>query len=182
MNTPNNRRKKESQEKIEKTFVELIQAKEIHEISVTDICKKTNLNRSTFYANYLDMYDLADKIREKLELEVDNLYKEEKEHNYNSNDFLKLFKHIKENQIFYRTYFKLNMDKNTKLSQYEYDYHLANTIYKNKHIEYHIEFFMAGFNSIIKKWLYNDCKESPEEMNEIIIQEYQNKNIHYKSA
>lgn len=82
MNTPNNRRKKESQEKIEKTFVELIQAKEIHEISVTDICKKTNLNRSTFYANYLDIYDLADKIREKLELEVDNLYKEEKEHNY----------------------------------------------------------------------------------------------------
>lgn len=182
MNTPNNRRKKESQEKIEKTFVELIQAKEIHEISVTDICKKTNLNRSTFYANYLDIYDLADKIREKLELEVDNLYKEEKEHNYNSNDFLKLFKHIKENQIFYRTYFKLNMDKNTKLSQYEYDYHLAKTIYKNKHIEYHIEFFMAGFNAIIKKWLYNDCKESPEEMNEIIIQEYQNKNIHYKSA
>ena len=62
MNTPNNRRKRESREKIEKVFVEFIQNKEINEISVTDICKKTNLNRSTFYANYLDIYDLADKI------------------------------------------------------------------------------------------------------------------------
>lgn len=179
MNTPNNKRKKESREKIEKVFVQLIQTKEINEISVTDICKKTNLNRSTFYANYLDVYDLADKIRERLEVEVDNLYKEEKEYSYdglNSYNFLKLFKNIKENQIFYRTYFKLNMDKNTKISQYEYDIHLAKNLY-DANIEYHIEFFMAGFNAIIKKWLYSGCKESPEEMNEIIISEYKNKNI-----
>lgn len=177
MNTPNNKRKKESQEKIEKVFVELIQDKEINEITVTDICKIANLNRSTFYANYLDVYDLADKIREKLEIEVDHLYQEEKENNYNSNNFLKLFKNINENQIFYRTYFKLNMDKNTKISQYEYDYHLAKKKYDGKHIEYHIEFFMAGFNAIIKRWLNNGCKETPEEMNEIIMSEYKNKNI-----
>lgn len=181
MNTPNNKRKRESQKKIEKAFVEFIQSKEISEISVTDICKKTNLNRSTFYANYIDVYDLADKIREKLEVEVANLYKDEKENDYNSNDFLKLFKSIKENQIFYRTYFKLNMDKNTKISQYEYDYHLAKIIYNDKHIEYHIEFFMAGFNEIVKRWLYNGCKETPEEMNEIIISEYKNKNINFNS-
>ncbi len=177
MNKPHNKRKKESQDKIEKVFVELIQTKEINEITVTNICKRTNLNRSTFYANYLDIYDLADKIREKLEVEVANLYKEEKEQNYNSNNFLKLFKHIQENQIFYRTYFKLNMDKNTKLSEFEYDIHLARFIYEDKHIEYHLAFFMAGFNAIIKKWLMNGCEETPEEMNEIIISEYKNKNI-----
>ncbi len=175
MNTPNNKRKRDSKDKIEKVFVELLQGREINDISVTDICKKTKLNRSTFYANFLDMYDLADKIREKLEIEVDNLYKEEKEKKYNSNNFLKLFENIKENQIFYRTYFKLNMDKNTKLSQYEYDHHLAKTIYDDKYIEYHIEFFMAGFNAIIKRWLFNGCKETPEEMNEIITSEYKNK-------
>lgn len=175
MNKPNNKRKRMSQEKIEKVFVKLIQTKEINEISVTDICKLTNLNRSTFYANYIDIYDLADKIREKLEIDVDNLYKEEKESKQNSNNFLKLFKHIKDNQIFYRTYFKLSMDKNTKISQYEYDNHLAKMIYDDKHIDYHIEFFKAGFNAIIKKWLFNGCKETPEEMNNIIISEYKNK-------
>lgn len=55
MNIPNNKRKKNSQEKIEKTFVHFLQTREINEISVTDICKEAHLNRSTFYANYLDV-------------------------------------------------------------------------------------------------------------------------------
>lgn len=176
MNTPNNKRRKASRDKIEKTFVELVQTKEINEISVTDICKITHLNRSTFYANYLDIYDLADKIREKLEAEVNDLYREERERKYNSHYFLKLLKSIKENQIFYRTYFKLNMDQTTEF-RFEYDYNLAKVFYEEKYIEYHIEFFMAGFNAIIKKWLFNGCIETPEEIESIITSEYKNKNI-----
>lgn len=81
MNKPNNKRKKASQEKIEKVFLNLIQAKDINEISITTICKLAHLNRSTFYANYLDIYDLADKIADKLENEVGNLYQMEKKTN-----------------------------------------------------------------------------------------------------
>ena len=95
MNTPNNKRRKESQEKIERIFVELIQEKNLNEISVTDICKKANLNRSTFYANYLDVYDLADKIKERLESDVSDLYQDEKLNQYNSNDFSKIFHLVK---------------------------------------------------------------------------------------
>ena len=61
MNTPNNKRKRDSQEKIEKTFVQLIQKKNISEISVSTICEIAKLNRSTFYANYIDVYDLVEK-------------------------------------------------------------------------------------------------------------------------
>ena len=179
MNVPNNKRKRDSQEKIEKVFIQLIQTKEINEISVTDICKLTKLNRSTFYANYIDIYDLADKIRLKLENEVKNLYQEERTNKLNSNNFLKLFNHIKENQIFYKTYFKLNSDSNILINKFEYDSNLSKMLYNDNHIEYHIEFFMAGINAIIKKWLYNGCKEDPEEINQILIEEYQNKNINY---
>lgn len=59
MNTKNNRRR-ESIERIEKAFLELLQAKELHEVTVSDICKSCELNRSTFYANYIDIFDLAD--------------------------------------------------------------------------------------------------------------------------
>jgi AcrR family transcriptional regulator len=175
MNKLNNRKRKASQEKIEKVFVQLIQNKEINEISVTDICKKANLNRSTFYANYIDVYDLADKIREKLEIEVKDVYKEERDTGVNSNDFLKLFRYIKENQIFFKTFFKLNLDNKNTL--FEYDYNLAKEIYNNQFIDYHITFFMSGLNAVIKKWLENDCQETPEEISQIIKDEYMKKDI-----
>ena len=170
MNKPNNRRKKDSQEKIEKTFILLIQTKEISKIAITDICKLAKVNRSTFYANYIDIYDLAEKLGKRLEDEFFDLYKEERENEYNSNDFLKLFHHIKENQLFYKTYFKLGLDAETIIK--EYDYNLAKKHYDNRNIDYHIEFFKAGITAIIKYWLNKDCKESPEEMMEIIVTEY----------
>ena len=121
MNTPNNKRKKESMERIEKVFIELLQTKALDKISVSDICKHAGLNRTTFYANYTDIYGLADTLRDKLENEMFKLYKEEVEQGFNSNDYLKLFRHIKENQIFYQTYFKLGYDNNYKIITYDTD-------------------------------------------------------------
>ena len=174
MNTINNKRRKETRNKISKVFITLLQTKEINEISVTDICKFAKINRSTFYVNYLDIYDLADQIGKELEQEVAFLYQEEKDTQNNSNNFLKLFKHIKENQIFYNTYFKLNMDQNFIIR--EYDYNLSKELYDDKYINYHMEFFKAGLNAIIKKWLNNGCQESPEEIESILKSEYKNKN------
>lgn len=170
MNTKNNRRRRESMERIQKVFIELLQTKELHEISVSDICKRCELNRSTFYANFVDIYELADKVREDLEGEVNLLYEAETTQGFNSNDYLKLFYHIKENQLFYRTYFKLGYDNQFKLEYY--DIHQAKQHFDNRHIEYHVEFFRSGFNAIVKKWLGGGCKETPEEMDEIIRGEY----------
>lgn len=175
MNKPNNKRKKQSQEKIENIFLNLIQTKDISEISVTSICKRAKLNRSTFYANYIDIYDLADKIAEKLENEVTLLYQNERKDKYNSHNYLKLFTHIKENQIFYKTYFKLKKDEPFIIKKY--DTKLAKEIYNDKYIDYHIEFFKAGLNAIVRKWLENGCKENPKEINQILKDEYKNKNI-----
>lgn len=170
MNTKNNKRKRESIQKIEQVLIEFLQTKELNQISVSDICKKADLNRSTFYANYVDIYELADTIREKLEAEVSELYKDEITEGFNSNNYLVLFQHIKENQIFYRTYFKLGYDEKYKICQY--DYNLAKKHFGDRFIEYHMEFFKSGLNRIIKIWLQNGCKETPEEMFEIIKSEY----------
>lgn len=170
MNTPNNKRKKASMERIEKVFIELLQTKELNEISVSEICKRAGLNRTTFYANYADIYGLADAIRDKLENEVSELYKEEVAQGFNSNDYLKLFRHIHDNQLFYKTYFKLGYDNNYRV--FQYDIALARRHFQNRFIEYHMEFFKAGINRIIKLWLNGGCKESPEDMFEIIKSEY----------
>lgn len=171
MNTPNNKRKKESIERIEKVFISLLQTNELNEISVSDICKLAGLNRTTFYANYTDIYGLADSIRDKLEHNLSDLYQNEIIRGFNSNDYLKLFCHIKDNQIFYKTYFKLGYDDSYKIITY--DINLARQHFDNRFIEYHMEFFKSGITKIIKLWLQNGCKESPEDMYEIIKSEYQ---------
>lgn len=165
MNVKNNKRKKQSIEKIEKAFIEMLQKKEINQISVTDICKETGLNRSTFYSSYIDIYDLADKLREKLEEDFGKQFKDETNH-----DSTTMFRHIYENQLFYKTYFKLGYDE--KHQSYVFDSIRAENDFNGKHIKYHIEFFRNGINSIIKMWLAGGCVETPEEMSEILKSEY----------
>ena len=99
----NNKRRRESQEKIQKTFIELLQTREIKEISVSALIKTAGLNRSTFYANYIDIFDLADKTREKLENEFSNLFADYDYLNERTGAE-KMFAHIKDNQIFYKKY------------------------------------------------------------------------------
>lgn len=169
MNTKNNKRRRDSVEKIEKAFVQMLQGTELKNISVADICKDTGLNRSTFYANYLDIYDLADKLRVKLEREFSSLFSDYDYFNDRSGA-LKMFTHIKENQLFYTTYFKLCYDEKHKISVYDPRRAEAEHIAQN--VSYHIEFFRSGLNAIIKMWLANGCRESPEEMAEVLKQEY----------
>lgn len=170
MNVKNNKRKKESIEKIEHVFINLLQNKTLNQITVSDLCKDACLNRSTFYAHYADVYDLADSIRRKLEDSLSELYEAEIANNFNSNDYLKLFQHIEKNQIFYQTYFKLGYDNNYEIISY--DSRLAAEHFGNQFIEYHMEFFKSGITRIIKMWLQNGCKETPEEMFRIIQSEY----------
>lgn len=170
MNTANNKRRKQSRAKIESVFVELLQIREINEISVSDICKLAGLNRTTFYSNYVDIYALADVVRESLEQNLGQLYRDEIASSFNSNDYLKLFRHIAENPLFYKTYFKLGYDNQYKIV--DYDRTLAQQHFGDCFIPYHMEFFKSGITAIIKMWLADGCKETPEEMNEIIKSEY----------
>ncbi len=169
MNVKNNKRRKESQEKIEKAFIELLQTREIKDITVSDIIKATGLNRSTFYANYIDIFDLADKTRETLEKDFSNIFANYDHFSEHTGAF-KLFKHIKENQIFYKTYFKLCYDDKYLVSAY--DAKRAEKEHMDTNLKYHIEFFRNGLNAIIKLWLAGGCQETPEEMANVLKQEY----------
>ncbi len=169
MNVKNNKRRKESQNKIERSFVNLLQDHNLNELTVSDIIKDTGLNRSTFYANYVDIYDLADKVRVNLENDFSSLFSDYDPVRENTGA-LRMFTHIKENQIFYKTYFKLCYDDKHLISIY--DTKRAEMEHIDSNIKYHIEFFRNGLNAIIKLWLAGGCKESPEEMAEVLKQEY----------
>ena len=169
MNVKNNKRRRDSQEKIAKAFIELLQTREVKEITVSDLIKVAGLNRSTFYANYLDIFDLADKTRQILEQDFGSLFADYDYFNERSGA-LKMFQHIKDNQLFYQTYFKLCYDDKHLISAY--DPKRAEKEHMSSNLKYHIEFFRNGLNAIIKLWLAGGCQESPEEMAEVLKSEY----------
>lgn len=162
--------KKVSEEKIEKVFLELIQEKDVKDITVSEICKKAGVNRTTFYVNYLDIYDLVEKIRIRMLNEFANIFKDTGSEGHSRNNYLLMFRHIKNNQAFYKTYFKLGFDVNYEISSF--DKELAYKKFDNKLVEYHMEFFTAGITAIIKKWLKDGCQESPEDIVNVIEEDY----------
>lgn len=170
MNTINNKRRRTSQSKIEKAFVNMLLDRDINKITVTEICKETGLNRTTFYANYIDIYDLADKIRKKIEDDFHDTFADTDSHNA-----VTFFNLIYENQIMFKIYFKLGFDK--EYSNIAHDIPRAESDFGGKHLQYHMEFFRCGLTAIIKMWLDNGCRETPEEMAEIIKSEYHGRNF-----
>jgi len=165
MNTPNNKRRQETRRRIERTFVELLQTKSLEEISVTLLCRLAEVNRTTFYSNYIDIYDLADAIRKSLEEEVFALYPKDRS-DESPMDFMQLYRHIYDNQIFYKTYFKMGFDVKSEIPEF-YKEHTAEYPFDNA-TEYRLEFFRAGLNAVLKKWLAGNCQETPEEIFEIV--------------
>lgn len=174
MSTEKTKRKKESTLKIKKAFIEFLQTKEINEITVSDICKQAHINRSTFYANFLDIYDLADKMRDDLFNDVKELYGGSSDSiTLGMNQqlgVLPLLIHIKNNQLFFSTYFKLGYDETHQVDIAEIAVDVDEKIIK--HMNYHITFFKNGFNAVVKLWLKNGCKETPEEIATVIRNEY----------
>ena len=85
------------------------------------------------------------------------------------------FRHIRDNQIFYRTYFKLGYDNRCRIVAY--DEERARREFGGRFVEYHMEFFKSGLTSIIKLWLQNGCRETPDELFEVIRSEYRGRGI-----
>ena len=177
MNTKDNLRTQKSKSEIRKAYLNLVIARnDISTITVSDICKKAGVNRTTFYAHYLDIDDLNASIEEWMVTEFLKVFSEEAESVQHSFDFGKLFRNIKENQIFYKIYFKLGYDfKELFLQKGAAD--IAGMFYEDtRFLDYHIEFFAAGITAIIKKWLDGGCKEEPEDIGHILVEEYRKNN------
>lgn len=63
-------RAKRSREKIINTFLALRKKKRLEKITVTEISEISNINKSTFYAHFHDIYDLSDFVETQLVQEI----------------------------------------------------------------------------------------------------------------
>jgi len=57
------RRVRKTKKAIYDVFFELIKDKKLNEISIKELCMRADINKSTFYLHYRDIYDLASSIQ-----------------------------------------------------------------------------------------------------------------------
>ena len=59
-------RRTETKEKIKCAFTQLLKEKGMDALTVSDIARRSNINRGTFYLHYIDKYDLLEQLENKL--------------------------------------------------------------------------------------------------------------------
>lgn len=73
----NDHRAKVTQMLIRKAFTELLKQKPIQNISIRELCERARINRGTFYAHYLDIYDLRDSLENEMYEKFDQALKDQ---------------------------------------------------------------------------------------------------------
>ena len=178
MNIKNNSRYKMSSEKIETAFLTLLTTHKYQEISISQICQQAKINRSTFYCHYNDINDLIIKIENKFAKGTANIF------NYGERQtnaaIIEMFTFVKENKYFYKAFLNIPYitlaEHNTKIEclkniGQKFNIDKSNTI----GIFYRASFFGAGIKEMCRLWIERDCKETPEQMAHLLLDEYKNR-------
>jgi len=178
MNIKNNTRYKMSSEKIETAFLSLLNNHRYEDISISQICKQANINRSTFYCHYNDINDLIIKIENKFAKGTANIFNYGERQTHEA--IVEMFTFIKANKYFYKAFLNIPYitfaESNTKteiLKNIGEKYNIDKS--KRMGLYYRASFFGAGIKEMCRLWIEGDCKETPEEMATLLIDEYANR-------
>lgn len=169
MNIKENQQYQQTHQKIMYTVMDLLQQKNLKQITVTEICRTVRINRSTFYEHFLDTYDVMEKFEREISKELEEIFNRENAHSQ-ENVFLNFFRHIKENRKFYIIYLEQGLVMSvwrifeTRTQHTPQDVAQAHGINSQVQFEYAMEFRLAGLKALVFHWLKRDCEETPEEL------------------
>lgn len=176
MNVENNQRYQDTEERIFQAYWKLASGKELHKITVADLCREAKIHRTTFYGHFLDIYDLHENVMKKqFETFLHGFINEEGEWNfrdgmrkqmkfyYRNKEVIKLHLQTLEQRNWVEPLFEITMTSKM-VQSYMKLFQLKN----EREVVYHQDFFQTGLVAIIRQWVEDDCKESPEEITDLI--------------
>lgn len=162
----------------------LLEKKDLEFITIKEICQKAGVNRSTFYLHYENIYELLEETIAMLHKEFLSSFQLEhptaipsssqKEAFFLKEEYLVPYLNfVKKNKRVLKTIHNKPATFNAEAAykaMYEKVFYPALApfnIPENKKI-YILEYFTRGVASIINKWVDLDCKNSVEEIVEVI--------------
>lgn len=183
MNKANNKRSRNTDEAIIRAaFEAMVEGqKPVSKVTVREVCERAGVNRSTFYAHYLDVYDLFQRVEQHMgEMFREQLFSAGNETGRWSfrQAIERVFEFIYQYREFFGFYFmELNRASDILRVLVEPFAEQIDRLKTQKfggdaEMLYHFTFFTAGMGAIIARWLETGCKETPAQMFEILEREY----------
>lgn len=157
-------------QQITKALISLMSKKKINDISISEICDKAQVGRASFYRNY----DSKEVVIQHHTNSLINDWAEAIEKDPSAsiyNFFQSLFQHFQKNQSFYKILYKQNMSSMI-LSAIRNRLNMNNDISLNS--LYNRAFTAYGIFGWIDVWFSNGMKQTPEELNRIIVDSINN--------
>ena len=154
---------------IKLTFAELInEKKQLDKVTVTELVKRANLTRSTFYTHYDNIYEVANDYQ----LQTIELLCSEDLCLYSKQDILNYFDNIiqclKDNEDIYKLLLSaddslLFLEKLKKIASNKI-YDALKSEYNDKYLELNISFLMNGILMEILKYFRNESQYTLDEI------------------
>ena len=164
MNKAGNRRYYESRVRMEAALLQVLDAGD--EPSVKRVCSLAEVSRSTFYEHYHDIADMLDHVGARLRNECMELLGGERADNallLSQTFFLTLLRHMATHRSFYRTQLRAQGIP-------------VSFVCLDDESGYAVEFFGAGLEKVIARWLGEDCATDPKTLSAILA-EYAPRNL-----
>ncbi|MCM1227223.1 MAG: TetR/AcrR family transcriptional regulator [Clostridium sp.] len=178
MNIKDNQRIRLSKMLFKNSLIALLKKKPVYQISVTELCEKAELNRSTFYKYYGNVRDVLTEIEKETleqgqkcmqEIEVSGI-------NYAIQPLYRLLCYIKENKELYQMILNNSADDNfsSVMIQDTIDFlksKCQNILDDNNNFsdsDYIFQYILSGCIRVIQSWLNSSMTESPKEIAQLI--------------
>ncbi|HBQ64453.1 MAG TPA: TetR family transcriptional regulator [Clostridiales bacterium] len=169
------RRTRYTKTAIRQALLELLGSRPIGRITVTDICKRAEINRGTFYSYYTDPYHLLSGIENELLEKIKMSMENSMVHGKITDLLLEILKAIQQNADLCRNLFSEYGDKQfiRRIIDISRDRGIAEwkAIAGNAHpdtLELLYSYTAEGTVGIIRVWLQSGMKQSPAELADLI--------------
>lgn len=173
---PDNRRVRMTKKLMKDAYLELLDSSPSEKISVTDICKVADVNRSTFYLYYEDPVALRKDIENDV-LEQIPVLSEMPETITSDEQFVavleRFFSYIKENHRMFRTLILQSDNRafNRRLIETVLEKYRTEQTVKNPLLaKYEYVFIVSGVIGLLGHWIEDDFPISTKRFSELVLQ------------
>lgn len=176
MNVANNKRYRINEQEIKAAFFEILKENPNGNVTVKSICEKTGMNRSTFYAHFGDVYEVAESTERELADEFTEMFSEKSDDAsipFSHRSFCVLISFLKQHREFYSVKserFFPNYGNVSGLLERMTDrgkMQLRDVDSAEK--RRCLAFFMSGLCGILRHWLDEGCKTDTDELADVIM-------------